>query len=113
MSTREVISSGNELAAIAAVDAGCRFYGGYPITPSSEVFHVISDLLPKVGGAAVQMEDEIGGVAAAIGAGMSGVRTMTATSGPGISLKAELGTPCKYNSQNTGTTSLSQIRYLM
>jgi len=89
MSTREVISSGNELAAMAAVDAGCRFYGGYPITPSSEVFHVISDLLPKVGGAAIQMEDEIGGVAAAIGAGMSGVRTMTATSGPGISLKAE------------------------
>ena len=89
MSTREVISSGNELAAKAAVDAGCRFYGGYPITPSSEVFHVISDLLPKIGGAAIQMEDEIGGVAAAIGAGMSGVRTMTATSGPGISLKAE------------------------
>jgi len=87
--TREIISSGNELAAIAAVDAGCRFFGGYPITPSSEVMHVISDLLPKVGGAAIQMEDEIGGVAAAIGAGMAGVRTLTATSGPGISLKAE------------------------
>ncbi len=87
--TREVISSGNELAAMAAVDAGCRFFGGYPLTPSSEVMHVISDLLPKVGGAAIQMEDEIAGVAAAIGAGMSGVRTLTATSGPGISLKAE------------------------
>ncbi len=87
--TREVISSGNDLAAMAAVDAGCRFFGGYPITPSSEVMHTISDLLPKVGGAAIQMEDEIGGVAAAIGAGMSGVRSMTATSGPGISLKAE------------------------
>ena len=87
--TREVISSGNDLAAMAAVDAGCRFFGGYPITPSSEVMHTISDLLPKVGGAAIQMEDEIGGVAAAIGAGMSGVRTLTATSGPGISLKAE------------------------
>ncbi len=87
--TREIISSGNDLAAIAAVDAGCRFFGGYPITPSSEVMHTISDLLPKAGGAAIQMEDEIGGVAAAIGAGMSGVRTMTATSGPGISLKAE------------------------
>ncbi len=87
--TREIISSGNDLAAIAAVDAGCRFFGGYPITPSSEVMHTISDLLPKVGGAAVQMEDEIAGVAAAIGAGMSGVRTLTATSGPGISLKAE------------------------
>ncbi len=89
MSTREVISSGNDLAAMAAVDAGCRFFGGYPITPSSEVMHTISDLLPKVGGAAIQMEDEIGGICAAIGAGMSGVRTLTATSGPGISLKAE------------------------
>ncbi len=87
--TREIISSGNDLAAIAAVDAGCKFFGGYPITPSSEVMHTISDLLPKAGGVAIQMEDEIGGIAAAIGAGMSGVRTMTATSGPGVSLKAE------------------------
>ncbi len=87
--TREVISSGNDLAAMAAVDAGCRFFGGYPITPSSEVMHTISDLLPRAGGAAIQMEDEIGGIAAAIGAAMSGVRSMTATSGPGISLKAE------------------------
>jgi len=89
METREIISTGNDLAAIAAVDAGCMFFGGYPITPSSEIMHTISDLLPKVGGAAIQMEDEIAGVAAAAGAGMSGVRTLTATSGPGISLKAE------------------------
>jgi len=89
MSKREVISSGNDLAARAAVDAGCRFFGGYPITPSSEVMHTISDLLPKVGGACIQMEDEIAGVCSAIGASMSGVRSMTATSGPGISLKAE------------------------
>ncbi len=87
--TREIISSGNELAAIAAVDAGCMFFAGYPLTPSSEVMHVISDLLPKKGGAAIQMEDEIAGVAAAIGAGMAGIRTLTATSGPGMSLKAE------------------------
>ncbi|RUM74987.1 MAG: 2-oxoacid:acceptor oxidoreductase subunit alpha [Sulfurovum sp.] len=87
--TREIISSGNDLAARAAVDAGCMFFGGYPITPSSEVMHTISDLLPKVGGTAIQMEDEIAGVAAAIGAGMAGLRTLTATSGPGISLKAE------------------------
>lgn len=86
---REIISSGNDLAAIAAVDSGCMFFGGYPITPSSEVMHTISDLLPKVGGTAIQMEDEIGGICAAIGAAMSGVRAMTATSGPGISLKAE------------------------
>lgn len=89
METREIISTGNDLAAIAAVDAGCTFFGGYPITPSSEVMHTISDLLPAVGGTAIQMEDEIAGVACAIGASMSGVRSMTATSGPGISLKAE------------------------
>ncbi len=89
MELREVISTGNDLAAEAAVDAGCMFFGGYPITPSSEVMHTISDLLPAVGGVAIQMEDEIAGVACAVGAGMAGVRTMTATSGPGISLKAE------------------------
>lgn len=89
MATREIISTGNDLAAIAAVDAGCKFFGGYPITPSSEVMHTISDLLPAVGGVAIQMEDEIAGVACAVGAGMAGHRTMTATSGPGISLKAE------------------------
>jgi len=87
--TREIISSGNELSALAAVDAGCKFFGGYPLTPSSEVMHAISDYLPQRGGAAIQMEDEIAGVAAAIGASMSGVRSLTATSGPGISLKAE------------------------
>ncbi len=86
---REIISTGNELAAIASVDAGCEFFSGYPITPSSEVMHVISDLLPASGGAAIQMEDEIAGICAALGASMSGKRSLTATSGPGISLKAE------------------------
>lgn len=89
MATREVISTGNELSAIAAVDAGCTFFGGYPLTPSSEVMHVISDLLPKVGGTSIQMEDEIAGICAVIGAAMSGTRALTATSGPGMSLKAE------------------------
>jgi len=89
MATREIISTGNELAAIAAVDAGCMFFGGYPLTPSSEVMHVISDLLPKKGGVAIQMEDEIGGICAVIGAAMVGQRALTATSGPGMSLKAE------------------------
>lgn len=86
---REIISTGNDLAAMAAVDAGCEFFAGYPITPSSEVMHTISDLLPANGGAAIQMEDEIAGVCAALGAAMSGKRALTATSGPGISLKAE------------------------
>ena len=89
MATREIISTGNDLNAIAAVDAGCEFFGGYPITPSSEVMHTISDLLPAAGGAAIQMEDEIAGIAATVGAAMSGKRALTATSGPGVSLKAE------------------------
>ncbi|EQB40294.1 2-oxoglutarate ferredoxin oxidoreductase subunit alpha [Sulfurimonas hongkongensis] len=89
MATREVISTGNELAATAAIDAGCMFFGGYPLTPSSEVMHVISDLLPKKGGVSIQMEDEIGGICAVIGAAMVGKRALTATSGPGMSLKAE------------------------
>ncbi|RXK01238.1 2-oxoglutarate synthase subunit alpha [Arcobacter sp. CECT 8986] len=86
---RELISTGNELAALAAVDAGCEFFAGYPITPSSEIMHTISDLLPARGGVSMQMEDEIAGVCAALGAAMSGKRALTATSGPGISLKAE------------------------
>ena len=89
MATREKISNGNELAALAAVDAGCKFFGGYPLTPSSEVMHTISDLLPKRGGVSIQMEDEIAGICCVIGAAMSGVRALTATSGPGMSLKAE------------------------
>jgi len=89
MSTREIISTGNDLSARAAVDAGCEFFGGYPLTPSSEVMHTISDLLPKVGGVAIQMEDEIAGICCVIGAAMSGKRALTATSGPGMSLKAE------------------------
>lgn len=89
MATREIISTGNQLAAIAAVDAGCKFFGGYPITPSSEVMHEMSDLLPKIGGTAIQMEDEIAGICATIGAAMAGDRALTATSGPGVSLKAE------------------------
>lgn len=86
---REVISTGNKLAAQAAVECGCRFFGGYPLTPSSEVAHDSSVLLPKVGGKFIQMEDEIGGISVALGASISGVKAMTATSGPGISLKSE------------------------
>ena len=86
---REVISTGNELSSMAAIDAGARFFSGYPITPSSEVMHVASDLMPKVGGKFIQMEDEIAGISSAIGASAAGVKSFTATSGPGISLKAE------------------------
>ncbi len=86
---REVISTGNELSALGAFDAGCMFFGGYPITPSSEVMHEMSDLLPTVGGKFIQMEDEIAGISVALGASMAGTKSMTATSGPGISLKSE------------------------
>ena len=86
---REVVSSGNSLAALAAVECGCNFFGGYPITPSSEVAHDMSVLLPKHGGTFIQMEDEIAGISVALGAAMSGAKALTASSGPGISLKAE------------------------
>ena len=86
---REIVSTGNQLAAQAAIDAGCKFFGGYPITPSSEIAHEMSKLLPKVGGVFIQMEDEIAGISVALGASMSGVKSMTNTSGPGISLKSE------------------------
>jgi 2-oxoglutarate ferredoxin oxidoreductase subunit alpha len=86
---RELISTGNELAAKAALDADCEFFGGYPITPSSEIMHVLSSALPARGKACIQMEDEISGICTALGAAMSGKRAMTASSGPGISLKAE------------------------
>lgn len=87
--SREIISSGNELVAHAAIDVGCKFFGGYPITPSSEVAHEMSVMLPQNNGTFIQMEDEIGGISVALGASMSGVKAMTATSGPGISLKSE------------------------
>lgn len=86
---RELISTGNELAAKAALDADVEFFGGYPITPSSEIMHVLSSALPARGHACIQMEDEISGICTALGAAMSGKRAMTASSGPGISLKAE------------------------
>jgi 2-oxoglutarate ferredoxin oxidoreductase subunit alpha len=81
--------SGNHACALGAVAAGCRFFAGYPITPSSEIAERLSRRLPEVGGVFVQMEDEIGSMAAVIGASMGGVKAMTATSGPGFSLKQE------------------------
>jgi 2-oxoglutarate ferredoxin oxidoreductase subunit alpha len=80
---------GNEACAVAAIRAGLRFYGGYPITPSSEVAEVCSAELPKVGGRFIQMEDEIASIATIIGASLAGAKSMTATSGPGFSLMQE------------------------
>jgi len=84
-----VLLQGNEACAEGAVYAGCRFYGGYPITPSSEIAEYLSRRLPLVGGTFVQMEDEIASIASVIGASMAGVKAMTATSGPGFSLMQE------------------------
>ncbi|HML08491.1 MAG TPA: 2-oxoacid:acceptor oxidoreductase subunit alpha [Xanthobacteraceae bacterium] len=81
--------SGNHACALAAIAAGCRFFAGYPITPSSEIAERLAGLLPEVDGVFVQMEDEIASMAAVIGASMGGVKAMTATSGPGFSLKQE------------------------
>src|SRR5512137_1318940 len=81
--------SGNHACALGAIAAGCRFFGGYPITPSSEVAERLARLLPEVGGVFVQMEDELASIAAVIGASMGGVKSLTATSGPGFSLKQE------------------------
>jgi 2-oxoglutarate ferredoxin oxidoreductase subunit alpha len=81
--------SGNHACALGAVAAGCRFFAGYPITPSSEVAERLARLLPQVDGVFIQMEDEIASMAAVIGAAMGGVKAMTATSGPGFSLKQE------------------------
>ncbi len=93
--SRKQVYNGNELISLAALDAGCRFYAGYPITPSSEIMEVMSKEMPKVGGGFIQMEDEIGSIGAAIGAAWTGVKAMTASSGPGISLKAEhIGFAC-------------------
>jgi len=80
---------GNFACVEAAIMAGCRFYAGYPITPSSEIFERASTRFPQVGATAVEMEDEIGSVAALIGASYAGAKVMTATSGPGFSLMME------------------------
>lgn len=80
---------GNEACARAAIAAGCTFFGGYPITPSSEIAEHMVRLLPEVGGVFVQMEDEIASLASVIGASLGGAKAMTATSGPGFSLMQE------------------------
>ncbi|MEZ0397239.1 MAG: 2-oxoacid:acceptor oxidoreductase subunit alpha, partial [Anaerolineales bacterium] len=83
------LMQGNEAIGWGAIAAGCRFYAGYPITPSTEVAEILSRELPKVGGKFIQMEDEIASMAAIIGARLGGLKSMTATSGPGFSLMQE------------------------
>ena len=83
------LMQGNEACAEAAIDAGVRFFAGYPITPATEIAEILAERLPQVGGVFLQMEDEIASMAAVIGASMGGMKSLTATSGPGFTLKQE------------------------
>lgn len=105
--------TGDVACAEGAIAAGCRFFGAYPITPATEVAEHMAERLPDVGGTFIQMEDEIAAMASILGAAWTGVKTMTATSGPGFSLMMEnlgLGvcteTPCVIiNVQRTGPST--------
>ena len=87
--TRTEFWQGNTACAEGALAAGCRFFGGYPITPSTEIAEHMAAKLPKKNGVFIQMEDEIASIASVIGAAWTGARAMTATSGPGFSLMME------------------------
>jgi len=89
MENKVKLMQGNEACVEGALAAGMKFYAGYPITPSTEIAEISSLRLPRVGGKFIQMEDEIAGMAAIIGASLAGLKSMTATSGPGFSLKQE------------------------
>ncbi len=99
--TGEYFITGDVACAEGALAAGCQFFGGYPITPATEIAEHIAERIPDVGGTYIQMEDEIAAIASVLGASWAGVKSMTATSGPGFSLMMEnigLGicteTPC-------------------
>jgi len=92
---KKFLLQGNEAMVEGAIAAGCRFYAGYPITPASEISERMSFRLPQMDGTFIQMEDEISSMGAIIGASLAGVKSMTATSGPGFSLMQEnLGYAC-------------------
>ncbi|HTM27612.1 MAG TPA: 2-oxoacid:acceptor oxidoreductase subunit alpha [Vicinamibacterales bacterium] len=88
--TAMLLADGNEMCAAGAIFAGCTFFGGYPITPSTEIMQLLGRELWKHGGVVLQAEDEIAGAGAAVGASFAGHKAMTATSGPGMSLKTEM-----------------------
>ena len=89
MGKHSVLLQGNEAVSEGAISAGVRFFAGYPITPATEIAEYLSKRMPEVGGTFLQMEDEIAGISAVLGASSGGVKAMTASSGPGLSLKAE------------------------
>ena len=106
--------TGDVACAEGALAAGCRFFGGYPITPATEIAEHMAVRLPEVGGTFIQMEDEIAAMATVLGASWAGVKSMTATSGPGFSLMLEnigLGicteTPCVVVNVQRGPLSMA------
>ncbi|MDQ3702808.1 MAG: 2-oxoacid:acceptor oxidoreductase subunit alpha [Chloroflexota bacterium] len=84
-----MVVSGNQASALGAIAGGCTFFAGYPITPASDIMEFLAAVLPSVGGAVIQAEDEISAINMIIGAGYAGKRAMTSTSGPGLSLMVE------------------------
>jgi 2-oxoglutarate ferredoxin oxidoreductase subunit alpha len=89
MPKRIMFTMGDIASAEGALSAGCRYFGGYPITPATEIAEWMSQRMPELGGAYVQYEDEIASITSVIGASWTGVKSMTATSGPGVSLMLE------------------------
>ena len=88
-SRNNMVVSGNQATALGALAGGCQFFAGYPITPASDIMEFLAAVLPRVGGSMIQAEDEISAINMVIGAGYSGKRAMTSTSGPGLSLMVE------------------------
>ncbi len=86
----KLVLSGNEALALGALHAGCRFYAGYPITPSSEILEFMGKNMWKFGGSFIQAEDELASIGMVLGASFGGTKAMTATSGPGFSLMTEM-----------------------
>jgi 2-oxoglutarate ferredoxin oxidoreductase subunit alpha len=86
----KILTDGNEMSGAAAIFAGCQFFSGYPITPSTEIMQYLNREIWKYGGTVLQAEDEIAGIGAVVGASFAGKKAMTATSGPGMSLKTEI-----------------------
>jgi 2-oxoglutarate ferredoxin oxidoreductase subunit alpha len=109
----EYFMNGDTACAEGAISAGCRFFAGYPITPATEIAERMAERLPRLGGSYIQMEDEMASMNAILGGAWAGVKTMTATSGPGFSLMMEnlglgvmLDTPCvRGNIQRAGPST--------
>jgi 2-oxoglutarate ferredoxin oxidoreductase subunit alpha len=112
-----VVVSGNQALSLGALAAGCTFFAGYPITPASDIKEFLEQLLPRVGGKAIQAEDEIGAIGMVLGASYVGAKAMTATSGPGFSLMIEMlglaamaELPCVIvDAQRVGPPAMSRV----